>query len=54
MLGFVVLSFKDAFSGYNQLKMHPHNEDKVAFITNKGMYYYKVMLFKLKNVGAIY
>ena len=26
----------------------------MTFITNKGLYYYKVMPFSFKNVGAIY
>ena len=26
------LSFKDAFTEYNQLKRHPDDEDKIAFI----------------------
>ena len=38
--GFRMLSFEDAFSGYNQVKMHPNNEEKMAFITNEGVYWY--------------
>lgn len=30
------------------------DEEKTALITNKDLYYCKVMLFGLKNVGAIY
>ena len=52
--GFRILSFGDTFTKYNQLKMHPNNKDKIAFITNEGVYYYKVMLFGLKNGRAIY
>jgi len=47
-------SFLDAFSGYNQIKMHPRDESKMAFITETCSYCYKVMLFGLKNVGATY
>ncbi|RDX98642.1 hypothetical protein CR513_18414, partial [Mucuna pruriens] len=32
--GFVLLSFMDAYSGYNQIRMHPHDEFKIAFIIN--------------------
>ena len=52
--GFGMVNFRDAFTRYNQLKMHPDNEEKTAFITNKGVYCYRVILFGLKNVGATY
>ena len=35
-LGFRMLSFGDAFTRYNQLKMHFNNEDKMTFITSEG------------------
>jgi len=44
-----VLSFLDAFSGYNQIKMHPRDESKTAFMTETGSYCYKVMPFWLKT-----
>ena len=49
-----VLSFLDAFSGYNQIKMHPRDESKTAFMTETSSYCYKVMPFGLKNAGATY
>ena len=52
--GFGMLSFRDAFSRYNRVKMHPDDKDKTAFITNKGVYCYQVMLFTLKNARATY
>jgi len=48
------LSFLDAFSGYNQIKMHPMDEEKIAFMTERSCYCYKVMPFGLKNAGATY
>ena len=30
------------------------DEEKTAFITDRGLFCYKVMLFGLKNTGAIY
>ncbi|KAK4856422.1 hypothetical protein QYF36_017305 [Acer negundo] len=48
------LSFMDAFSGYNQIMMHPSDQDKTNFITGQDLYCYKVMPFGLKNAGAIY
>ena len=44
----------DPFSGYNQILMHPDDQDKTSFITDRGMYCYKVMPFGLKNEGANY
>ena len=34
--------------------MHPNDQEKTAFITEKGIFYYKVMPFGLKNAGATY
>jgi len=39
----------DAYFSYNQIKMHPPDEDKIAFTTGRRIYYYKVMSFVLKN-----
>ncbi|XP_048613404.1 uncharacterized protein LOC125587236 [Brassica napus] len=47
-----ILTFMDAFSGYNQIMMHPDDREKMAFITDRGTYCYKVMPFGLKNAGA--
>ena len=52
--GCKMLSFLDAFSGYNQIKMHPRDESKTAFMTETCSYCYKVMPFGLKNAGATY
>ena len=49
-----LLSFLNAYLGYNQISMYPLDEPKTAFITLYDMYCYKVMLFGLKNVGATY
>ena len=51
---FWLMSFMDAFSGYNQIRMAPKDEEKIAFIIDQGIYCYKVMPFGLKNVGATY
>ncbi|XP_025692740.1 uncharacterized protein [Arachis hypogaea] len=52
--GFNCLSFMDAYSGYNQILMHPEDQHKTAFITEFGNYCYTVMPFGLKNAGATY
>ena len=49
-----MLSFGDAFTGYNQCKMQLDNKGKITFITNDRLYCYKVMLFELKNIGTTY
>ena len=52
--GHELLSFMDAFSGYNQISMDPNDQEKTSFVTGQGIYYYRVMPFGLKNVGATY
>ena len=52
--GHELLTFMDAFSGYNQIRMNEENQEKTAFVTSQGLYCYKVMPFGLKNVGATY
>nr|KYP75017.1 Retrovirus-related Pol polyprotein from transposon 17.6 [Cajanus cajan] len=52
--GHSIFSFLNAYSGYNQIKMHTADEEKTAFITENANFCYKVMLFGLKNVGATY
>jgi len=49
-----LLNFLDAFSGYNQIHMHPKDECNTTFMTKLSCYFYKVMPFRLKNVGATY
>ncbi|CAL2236046.1 unnamed protein product [Prunus armeniaca] len=34
--------------------MHPEDQAHTSFITDRGLYYYKVMPFGLKNAGATY
>ncbi|RDX74025.1 hypothetical protein CR513_46274, partial [Mucuna pruriens] len=52
--GFALLSFMDAYSGYNQIRMHPQDEEKTAFITDDRAFCYKVMPFGLKNARVTY
>lgn len=52
--GYQLLTFIDSFSGYNQIFMHFEDQEKTFFITEHGTYYYKVMHFGLKNIGATY
>ena len=52
--GHELLSFMDAFSGYNQISMDLVDQEKTSFITGQGTYSYRVMPFGLKNAGATY
>ena len=49
-----LLSFMDAFSGYNPIKMEEADQEKTYFVTSQGLFCYKVILFGLKNAGATY
>lgn len=49
-----MFSFLDAFFGYHQILLYPLDTKKTTFITPHRIYYYKVMPFGLKNVGATY
>ena len=52
--GHELLSFMDAFSGYNQISMNPNDQEKTSFVIAQGTYCYRVMPFGLKNAGATY
>ena len=52
--GHKLLTFMDAFSGYNQIKMNEEDQEKTTFITSQGLYCYKVIPFGLKNAEATY
>ena len=43
-----LLSFIDAFSGYNQIRIDEADQEKTSFITSQGLFCYKVMPFGLK------
>jgi hypothetical protein len=43
------LSFLDAYSGYNQIKLKQEDEEKTAFITPYDVFCYQVMPFGLKK-----
>ena len=52
--GHELLSFMDAFSGYNQISIDPDDQENTSFVTAQGTYCYRVMSFGLKNAGATY
>ncbi|XP_043699855.1 uncharacterized protein LOC122650512 [Telopea speciosissima] len=52
--GYEILSFMDAYSEYNQIKMYELEVPKTSFLTNDIQFCYLVMPFGLKNAGATY
>lgn len=49
-----VLKMMNAHSGYNQILMIKKDEEKTVFVTDWGIYCYRVMSFGLHNVGATF
>ena len=48
------MSMLDGFSGYNQVLVHPDDQEKIAFTTPWGTFMYSKMPFGLMNVGATF
>jgi hypothetical protein len=53
-VGCARLSFLDAYSRYNQIRLKVEDKEKTAIITSYGVYCYQVIPFGLKNTGATY
>ena len=53
-VGYPWMSFLDTFQGYHQIPLALDNQEKTVFLTPMGNYHYKVMPFRLKNVGSTY
>ena len=52
--GHSLLSFMDRFFEYNQILIALEDMEKTSFITKWGTYYYRVIPFGMKNIGATY
>ncbi|WVZ76599.1 hypothetical protein U9M48_024564 [Paspalum notatum var. saurae] len=52
--GCALLSFLDCYSDYHQISLATEDQEKTAFITPFGAYWYTSMPFGLKNAGATY
>lgn len=52
--GYRLLTFMDAFSSYNQIRMAPEDKENTTFIADQGLFSYKVMPFGLKNTNVTY
>ena len=44
----------DGFSGYNQIKVLPEDQEKISFTTPWGTFMYAKMPFGLMNAGATF
>lgn len=49
-----MLMFMDAYSCYNQIRVHIPNQEHTFFIIVQGLYYNRVMPFNRKNGSATY
>jgi len=52
-IGSALMSFMDGFLGYNQIEKAPKDMTKTTFTTERGIYCYTVMPFRLKNAGVV-
>jgi len=52
--GYKLLSFMDAYYGYNQIPMAEEDKQKTAFTTESRNYFFSVTPFVLRNAGATY
>ena len=48
------MSMLDGFSGYNQVVVHPDDQEKTTFTTPWGTFMYEKMPFRLMNVGVTF
>ena len=49
-----IYSFLDGFIGYNQVRMHPDDQEKTAFVIEWGLFIAVVMMFGLKTAPATF
>ena len=52
--GHEMYSFLDGFSWYNQIRMHPDDQEKTTFVTEWGVFVAVVMMFGLKTAPATF
>jgi hypothetical protein len=54
VVGVSIIYLLDGFSGYNQVLVHPDDQEKTTFTTPWGTFMYVKMPFGLMNVGATF
>ena len=52
--GHDMYSFLDGFNGYNQVRMHPNDQEMTAFFTDRGVVIAVVMMFCLKTAPTTF
>mgnify|MGYP000429774759 CR=1 FL=1 len=52
--GHEVYSFLNGFSGYNQIRMRPEDQEKTTFVMEWGVFIAVVMMFRLKTTRATF
>ena len=52
--GHEIYSFLDGFSGYNQVRVHPDDQEKTTFVTEWGVFVAVVMMFALKTTPTTF
>lgn len=54
LIEFKIKCFLDAYKGYDEIIIEEKDAEKTTFITERSVYYYKKILFGLKNTKATY
>jgi hypothetical protein len=54
VVGYHKMSMLDGFFGYNQIMVHPDDQEKTTFTTPWGTFMYAKMPFGLMNVGVTF
>jgi hypothetical protein len=54
VVGSQKISMLDVFSGYNQVMVHPDDQEKTVFTTPWGTFIYAEMPFGLMNAGETF
>lgn len=52
--GHEMMSYMDAFAGYQRIAMYKDNQHHTSFLTEKNVYCWRRMSFGLKNTGTNY
>ena len=54
VVGHEIYSFLDGFRRYNQIQMHPTDQEKIVLITEWGVFVAVVMMFGLKTAPTTF